>query len=66
MKTVTITMKFEFDTEETDDDSIKEGLKAAFEELEENDELLIGKTKIKIVDNEEEDDEPDFEDEDEE
>ena len=64
MKTITVTMKFEFDIEDSDDDSIKEGIRNAFEELDENDELLEGKTKVKIVDHDEEEDdeEPDFED----
>lgn len=66
MKTVTVTLKLQFDVEDSDDESLKEGLKQAFEELDENDELLIGKTKIKVVDHDEEDEDPEFEDEDEE
>lgn len=62
MKTVKVTMVFEFESEESDDDTIKEGLRAAFEELDENDELLVGKTKVKVTDNDEEDEDPDFED----
>lgn len=66
MKTVTVTLKFEFETEEVDDSTLKEALIEAFEERADNDELLE-RAKIKIVDQEpdEEDDEPDFEDEDE-
>lgn len=62
MKTVTVTLKFEFETEEADDETIKEALALAIEERIENDELLEG-AKVKVVEQEsDEDDEPDFED----
>lgn len=62
MKTVTVTMKFEFEVEDADDDSIKEALISQIEERIENDELLEG-AKLKVVDQEpDEEEEPDFED----
>ncbi|NJO48167.1 MAG: hypothetical protein HC840_00465 [Leptolyngbyaceae cyanobacterium RM2_2_4] len=63
MKTVTVTMKFVFETEETDDETLAIAVAEQFEELVDNGEILIG-AKVKIVDNEPdfEDDEPDFED----
>lgn len=67
MKKVTVTMKFEFETEETDDETLSEKVVELFEERVDNAELLIFGTKIKIVDQEpdEEDEDPEFEDEDE-
>lgn len=63
MKAVKVTMTFEFETEEVDDETLKEALIASFEERVENDELLELKTKIKVTDLEdEEDSEPEFED----
>jgi hypothetical protein len=62
MKTITVTLKFEFESEEVDHESIKEALTVAFEELVDNDELLE-KAKIKVVEQEsDEDEDPDFED----
>jgi len=66
MKSVKVTMTFEFETEDIDDDTLKEAIIEAFEEKSENDELLDKKTKIKITDLDEEDDEPSLEDEDDE
>jgi L-lactate utilization protein LutC len=66
MKSVKVTMTFEFETEDVDDDTLKEAIVEAFEEKSENDELLDKKTKIKITDLEADDDEPSFEDEDDE
>lgn len=63
MKTVTVTMKFVFETEEADDETLKEALTQAFEERVENDELLESGTKIKVVEQEiDEEEDPDFED----
>ena len=66
MKLVKVTLTLEFETEDTDDDTLKEAIVEAFEEKAANDELLDKKTKIKITDLDEEDDEPAFDDEDEE
>lgn len=67
MKSVKVTMVFEFEVEDADDDTIKEALQDAFEERVENDELLEHKAKVKVTDLEEDEDEdPDFEDEDDE
>lgn len=54
MKNVTVTMKFEFETEEVDEEALKEAIALSFEEMVENDELLE-KSKIKITDQDEED-----------
>jgi len=67
MKAVKVTLTLEFETEDVDDETLKEAIAEAFEEKAENDELLDKKTKIKITDLEEdEDEEPELEDEDEE
>lgn len=66
MKSVKVTMTFEFESEEVDDETLKEAIIEAFQEREENDELLEKKTKIKVTDLDEEDDEPSDEDEDDE
>lgn len=66
MKTVKVTMKFEFELEESDDQSIIEALRDAFDELDENGELLTGKTKVVVTDNEEESEDPELEEEEEE
>lgn len=63
MKAVKVTLTLEFETEDVDDDTLKEAIAEAFEERAENDELLDKKkTKIKITDLEEENDEPELED----
>lgn len=67
MKSIKVTMVFEFESEEADDEAIKEALQNVFEERADNDELLEHKTKVKVTDLDEEDDEPEYEgDEDEE
>lgn len=66
MKSVKVTMTFEFETEETDDETLKEAIVEAFEERAANDELLEKKTKIKITDLDLDEDEPSLEDEDDE
>lgn len=65
MKAVKVTLTLEFESEEVDDETLKEAIIEAFEEKAENDELLDKKTKIKITDLEEDDEEPELEDEDE-
>jgi hypothetical protein len=62
MKAVKVTLTLEFESEEVDDETIKEAIIEAFEEKAENDELLDKKTKIKITDLEEVDEEPELED----
>lgn len=61
MKAVKVTLTLEFESEEVDDETLKEAIVEAFGEKAENDELLDKKTKIKITDLEE-DDEPELED----
>lgn len=56
-----VTLTLEFESEEVDDETLKEAIVEAFGEKAENDELLDKKTKIKITDLEE-DDEPELED----
>lgn len=63
MKKVTVTLKFEFDTEETDDETVTQLIVDAFEERIENNELLESGAKVKIVDAEpDEDEDPEIED----
>ena len=62
MKAVKVTLTLEFESEEVDDETLKEAIIEAFEEKAENDELLDKKTKIKITDLEEDDEEPELED----
>ena len=63
MKKVTVTLKFEFDTEETDDETVTQLIVDAFEERVENNELLESGAKVKIVDTEpDEDEDPEIED----
>lgn len=62
MKLIKVTMVFEFESEEADDEAIKEALQNVFEERADNDELLEHKTKVKVTDLDEDDDEPDYED----
>lgn len=65
MKTVKVTLKFEFETEEVDQEALKESLALVIEERIANDELLEG-AKISVTDNDEDDEsEPEFEDDDE-
>lgn len=63
MKTVTVNLKLVFELEEIDNETIKETIMDMVEYQYENDEL-IENAKIKIVDNEVDDNELDFEDED--
>lgn len=65
MKAVKVTLTLEFESEEVDDETLKEAIVEAFGEKAENDELLDKKTKIKITDLEEDDEEPELEDDDE-
>jgi L-lactate utilization protein LutC len=62
VKAVKVTLTLEFESEEVDDETLKEAIIEAFEEKAENDELLDKKTKIKITDLEEDDEEPELED----
>lgn len=62
MKAVKVTLTLEFESEEVDDETLKEAIIEAFEEKAENDELLDKKTKIKITDLEQDDEEPELED----
>lgn len=67
MKSVKVTLTLEFETEDTDDETLKEAIIEAFEEKSANDELLEKKTKVKITDLEDEEgEEPELEDEDDE
>lgn len=62
MKTIKVTLKFEFESEEVDNESLKEALALVIEERIANDELLEG-AKINITDDGEgEEFEPEFED----
>ncbi len=65
MKTVKVTLKLEFETEEVDQDSLREALSMVLEERIANEDILEG-AKISVTDEDEEESEPDFEDEDEE
>lgn len=62
MKAVKVALTLEFESEEVDDETLKEAIVEAFGEKAENDELLDKKTKIKITDLEEDDEEPELED----
>lgn len=55
MKTITIILKFEFEIEESDDESIKEALADEIESRFYSDEILCG-AKVKVID--QNDDEP--------
>lgn len=62
MKTVTVTLKFEFETDDIDDENLTQLLQEAFEERAGNEELL-DKAKVKIVENGSDDEnDPEFED----
>jgi len=64
MKTVKVTLVFEFETEDADDETLTQLVTEAFEERVENEELISG-AKVKVTEHEEEDEDPDFEDDDE-
>ncbi len=57
MQTVSVTLKIEFETEEVDDDSLKEAMASQIEELIENDELME-KCKIKITEQDTDEEDP--------
>ena len=64
MKTVKVTLKLEFETQDSDEETIKEGLANLLEYKIENDELMED-AKIKVIDmDEDEDEDPDYDDED--